>query len=334
DADRRHLFMVDPGLDQAGIPLMRNDLLRDGTYVLDTTLLVRRVNKTQQDLSAAFAHQSISRFSEMERLETLRTLAMHWRHRSLRSQRRKAEQELDLAVGLPVITTLLSDDKPLFDAFDVAASKLRGIFGSSQHAASASELRVSHWQVLDEGGGGLRLRCEDGGHDVRVGELVAWRARGSDHRWSVGVVRWARIGASNTLEVGIFTLGLNVEPLTVSAIQEDDEPAEPVPALYFPGSSEPGQAATDTLVAASGLYSPGGQLWLKRSARSNIAAATKLRLSTRAFDWFEIDRQEATRIQGPRIPGALAKLATSTAAVNKESRVSAPESLSDRRTVL
>ncbi|MCG6872617.1 MAG: hypothetical protein LJE84_10025 [Gammaproteobacteria bacterium] len=302
ETDHQHLFVIDPAIDQPAIPLLRNNLLSRETLILDTTTVVKQVHKrTQQSVGATLVQKGVARFSEMERLAILRMLAGHWRHRPLRTkQRQETQRDLELTIGLSAVAWLLNGNKPVRDVqnisdFATAATMLRGTFGQ-QLTAGSEPARIRHWQVLDSGDHGLRLCYTGEERDTRVGELVAWRLQGSDYPWSVGIVRWARDVEQNRLEVGVFELGDNGAPATVKLVTEGE--SEPVTALHFPATcAEDGSASSaETLVAASGLYSPHAAMWLKLATEDHLIVATNLRVTTRSFDWFEVDREQAPDI--------------------------------------
>lgn len=140
------------------------------------------------------------------------------------------EHDMQACIGLHGIHFLAAENKD----FREFVADLGGGITLSDRERSAAWAQASSEQahpavmkvrVLDQSLGGYRLlwdRAE--GLKAKVGELVALAAPAEDEEdspdWLVGVLRWLKGGANDSLEAGVQLLSRRVEPIAVRAVSE------------------------------------------------------------------------------------------------------------------
>jgi hypothetical protein len=227
-------FLVDPEADSP--PLV--DRQQEGSYWrLDTAGLVKH------------AQASISLCSSLDTMVTARSklgqspgglsagvlarLISAWDFSGDRTQARlPAGYPMDASLGLHSAHQLIADGLD-FNEF-VRQLSGGGIELSDRERAAAwaqasNELArpvVLQSRVLDQSLGGYKIRWEDAeALKARVGELIALSPPADPDEprdWLVGVLRWLKGGAGNSLEAGVQLLSRNAEAVAVRIVSRGE----------------------------------------------------------------------------------------------------------------
>ncbi|MDJ0957467.1 MAG: hypothetical protein QNI91_11435 [Arenicellales bacterium] len=289
------LFIVDTDSDHPAIPLLSPTKV-DSTerdLVLDTSELITKLN-SKMGSSILDTLTTKGEVRNYEEIETLKVLITYWRAHPMRRHRRTASRaNYAVIVGLTNIARELTKDKNLVtrseENDDDSSDVVRGTFGHQQHLRAKSRILPVPWEAVDESLSGLRFNVNSShGTPVSVGELVAVRPVDEEGNWCVGIVRWAKEGHSNTVDLGIYKIGEDVRSLTARRVSEKqpETPYEDYAALFVPADATIKRA--QTLIIHNGLYKPGQLLWLRSQSVDHIVEATNLILAGRPFEWFEV----------------------------------------------
>lgn len=296
--DGKSLFVVDLQRDDPGLPYFAHTRLAktDNCLLLDTASLVEHLNRLlQQTLDEAASEQSdVARSNKFETMEMLRTLIVHWGTHPIRqTERRESHKECDLVVGLKSVNYVVNDYKPFFEdkalsKFDATYEVVRGTFGYQQQRSRNNYVWYHHWRYMDESSRGLHLILEQADSvQVEVGDFVAVRSTADGNGWQSGIVRWAKIGKQNKLELGIYKVGGCIRAAAAKRVSSEEELGQEMftPAIVFPGTQK--TFSKHSVVAKSGVYQPNGTFWLNISGEDHVVQANNLIISTRSVDWFE-----------------------------------------------
>jgi hypothetical protein len=146
-----------------------------------------------------------------------------------RFQRLPAGHRMDTAIGLHAAHHLLAGDKDLntfvhgLSAAVIVSDKERAAAWASASSEQSKPTVVSV-RVVDQSLGGYRIIWENAQNlRARVGELVALSQlveEGDDdpRDWLLGVIRWLKCGASESLEAGIELLSRQAEAVVVRSL--------------------------------------------------------------------------------------------------------------------
>lgn len=159
-------------------------------------------------------------------VEMVERLTKTWRGRRERAYPRTADNaEMNAVIGLQAVHYVLAGEVD-FDTFHSrarAAGEAEEAAGDDRNAIfaqSGPNIVPARAQVIDRSIGGFRLRF-DRNEDIRarVGEIVALAPGDSPTRaWSVGMLRWLRVDAFGTVEVGVETLSHDARALSISSL--------------------------------------------------------------------------------------------------------------------
>ena len=250
-----------------------------GSLYLDTSALVkvlnRDLNRSSEELERrGKSRQQIAR--QLELLEILKKLIVSWGIHPVReSERTSGDGACDVVIGLHSITGLLaSRDTP---------GELDGIY-----------LRRG-LELVDESENGVRLKVssEDKTH-VRVGELIAYRALTQGSDWSIGMIRWAQVGADHESYVGVHKLLDNAMAVQVSRIQLGDEPFAPPINAIWTFRRTTGGGEVPSLIVDSSFYRPRESVRVERGSVQQLFECNRVVLSTRCFIWFDVSLSDST----------------------------------------
>lgn len=284
------LFIVDTDSDHPAIPCLSptkvNSTARD--LVLDTSELINKLNH-KMGSSIVDTLTTKGEVRNYEEIETLKVLITYWRtHPMRRHQRTFSRQKYDVIVGLTNIARELENSKNALTS-NKNTDVVRGTFGHQQHLQAKSRKLPIPWEAVDESPNGVRFNVESSqGTPVSVGELVAVRPVTEEDNWCIGIVRWAKEGRSNTVDLGIYKIGQDVQTITARPVSEEqpETPYQDYPALFIP--VDPSVKREQTLIIHNGIYKPGQLLWLRSQFVDHIVEATNLILAGRPFEWFEV----------------------------------------------
>jgi hypothetical protein len=155
-------------------------------------------------------------------VETVERLSKTWRGRRERAFPRAADTvAMDAVIGLQAVHYVLAGEVD-FDTFHNRARAV-GDAGDDRNAIFAqagATVVPARARVVDRSIGGFRLRF-DSNEDIRarVGEVVALAPSEAPSRnWIVGMLRWLRVDAFGTVEVGIETLGHDARAVSISSL--------------------------------------------------------------------------------------------------------------------
>ena len=295
DSGPECLFIVDTDSDHPAIPCLSPTKV-DSTerdLVLDTSELISKLN-TKMGSSILDTLTTKGEVRNYEEIETLKVLITYWRTHPMRRHRRTASRvQYAVIVGLTNIARELANDNNLVagdnENADDSTDVVRGTFGHQQHLQAKSRMLPVPWEAVDESLSGLRFNVNSShGTPVSVGELVAVRPVDDEGKWCVGIVRWAKEGHNNTVDLGIYKIGEDVRSITARRVSEKQPETryEDYPTLFVPADQSIKRA--QTLIIHNGLYKPGQLLWLRSQSVDHIVEATNLILAGRPFEWFEV----------------------------------------------
>lgn len=143
------------------------------------------------------------------------------------------------------------------------------------------------WQVVNESAGGCCLVSADKvGSEVLVGEIIGVRqAAGGEEKWSLGVIRWMKIGADRQVELGIQMLAPDASPAAVKPMGGTDTSATYQRSFVLPELHAIGQAAT--VITPPLPYRVGSNVLLKFNGSERHVRLTKLIENTGLFAQFQ-----------------------------------------------
>lgn len=225
-------FVIDPAGDQP--PLSPRAEVAGSHWRIDSSELVQALRAQIKMLPVKDAPIPVrGRLGHGPDLagDIVQKLCTAWSFTGERSHPRvPAEHDMEACIGLHGIHYLVADNK---DFREFVADLGGGITLSDRERsaawaqASAEQAKpvVMKVRVLDQSLGGYRLLWDRAENlKARVGELVALAAPPEDEEdrpdWMVGVLRWLKGGANDSLEAGVQLLSRRVEPVAVRAVGE------------------------------------------------------------------------------------------------------------------
>jgi hypothetical protein len=143
-------------------------------------------------------------------------------------------------------------------------------------------------QLRDESRGGMALFCRKG-HGLRlvVGEVIAFKsehAPGADD-WSIGVVRWLRTDAQESLELGIGLLADDALAVAARGVKGVGKDSEYFRSLLIP-KRDP-RRYTTTLIVPAAVFDVGSVIFVNTGTDVFFAQLTKLMDATNSFSLFQ-----------------------------------------------
>ncbi|MDH3689442.1 MAG: hypothetical protein OEU36_08170 [Gammaproteobacteria bacterium] len=291
------MFVVDFELDQPGVPYLSRSSVVDNEecFLLDTTELVITL---RHELERIINNEPIelgneSSIYDSERVDMLRSLIVQWGIRPIRTSARiQNNRQADMSVGLNSVYSALSGWKEI-DQEHVTPQRgdtremLKGTFGYQQFRQTHKISLIPDWEIVDESLAGLQLAHQDPSRaQIRVGECVA--IADEQQGWIVGIIRWARSGQANDVNLGIFKLGANGNAAAVQQVEGSSGPDVSTFVLAVVLLETEALGRRQMLVAPKGHYSPGSPLWLRTAGKDQVMVdPATLIVSTRLVDCFE-----------------------------------------------
>lgn len=225
-------FVIDPSSDSP--PMSPRAEVEGRFWRLDSSGLVTALRGQMQILPSIDAMVAVrGRLGPGPDIsgEVVEKLMTAWSFSGERGHPRlHADHEMEACIGLHAVHYLAAG-KLDFNDF---VSELSGGIDLSDRERSAAWAQssvdqaapqVSRVRVMDQSLGGYRLRWENAdGLKAKVGELVTLASPADDddepQDWMVGVLRWLKGGASDSLEAGVQLLSRRVESVAVRASGE------------------------------------------------------------------------------------------------------------------
>jgi cyclic-di-GMP-binding protein len=232
----RGVFTIDPELDMPpGVhPPQSEEQLPTLTWRFDTRPLVHQLGLHLAEHAGIKPTEVIPKSKIGQSAAVSASLVersmLAWAFSGERSQpRMTGGYAMDAALGLQAAHFLVSGNRD-FNSFVQGLDGQRISLSSSEKSAAwaqsssdAASPTLSQVKVLDQSQGGYRLQWSDASSlKARVGELVVLSAGlpedddGEYPRdWLLGIMRWLRSGAGETLEAGVQLLSRQVESVVL-----------------------------------------------------------------------------------------------------------------------
>lgn len=221
---------------------------------------------------------------EIDYVGLLRRLLLSWgiapkRHFS----RLKNEGRVEICVGIRALHCVLGGEIPVKTEEESQEITV-------QYATSVIDKHSCHTlapvicSVINESAGGFALsRNERNGTQLRVGDVLGIRQEQSES-WNVGVVRWAKSGSAENLELGVQMLAPAALPVQIRpTLASEQTPTEL--ALLIPELPLIRQSAT--ILAPGGVFQPMREYLMEGQSGPQTIRATQLIEHTQSFDLFE-----------------------------------------------
>ncbi len=296
-------FLIDPNIDRPGIPLMSRRGM-DGSaehWVLDTSDVASSLKGEMKLLINKFSRpkKRLDSFNNFAKLEMLRALIGRWSsHRVRGSERIKRSGYCDLAIGMNSVSYVVNGLKS-YEVYNepaqinVGDNVIRGSFGGQQAKLRANVRLSESWQIADISQTGFRLMLPESGQaQIQMNELIAVRPRDLSMGWLTGLIQWARYNEDGSLEIGARTLSTDARPVSVSVFTLSHEASRGYTlGLFLPG----GDAKDPMIIIPAGLYHPHRVFAVRFEDGEQTVSVSRLIMSTRAFDWFEVHIDKTDR---------------------------------------
>ena len=154
-----------------------------------------------------------------------------------------------------------------------------------QNAATLKKYQTDDWIIINESTKGLSLNNRDElNNKVQVGELasICRQADGKTIKWNIGVIRWLRFNADESLQMGIEILNPNS-----AAIGIRTETAPLQRALMLPELSKLQQPAS--LITSPGTWKKGDKIAINMQGKEIFARFTNPIQNTSLFSQFQFE---------------------------------------------
>ncbi|HQT01189.1 MAG: hypothetical protein B7Y26_13765 [Hydrogenophilales bacterium 16-64-46] len=256
-------FPVDPDSDRG--PTVRAEPGPVPLW-LDTDALCRRLHEIAHRLHLGESPRRIGLPAELDEDLTLtlaRRLSRQWRNAPQRSFKRHVDQTggIEVVVGLTAIHRLLADAGVCPDKPDVPPSEDGHLAIDDVGVRSvAAPVLASFWTIRNDSAGGLALEgTPETPLNLKVGDALALRPRGTDAAWSLATIRWIVMHDGGRVEFGLERLAPRVQPVWVRPLRGQRK--RPEPALFVPGLAA--LKLPDRLLLPRDLYASGmdAELW-------------------------------------------------------------------------
>ncbi len=229
---------------------------------LDTAALYRHLHKTVQRLRNGETPQHIGLPAGMDSEVSKRLckrLLKQWSIGATRAFKRYAlpASMLQLVAGVSAIHRLLEPQSAPFqqdDADSLLISDAEPVF------AAPAAVYTTRWTISNDSASGLALHgTPDAPLNLKVGDPLALRTD-ETAAWSLGVIRWIRMGDAQQVELGVERLSPQIQPVWVRPLRGPNE-ASPDAALLVPGVAALKQQ--DRLLLPCHLYEIGmdAEVW-------------------------------------------------------------------------
>lgn len=262
-------FVIDPDSDSP--PMSPRAEVQGRIWRLDTSGLVQNLRSLMRMLPAVDAPIAVrGRLGQGPEIagDVAEKLIVAWSFSGERGHPRlPAEHNMNACIGLHAVHYLAAEKRD-FKEFvgelsgGVNLSDRERSAAWAQASAEAATPNLLRVRVIDQSLGGYRLLWENAeGLKAKVGELITLAAPTDDDDeapdWMIGVLRWLKGGANDSLEAGVQLLSRRVEAVAVRATGEAQTSRVILRGLLLAplaieGSPQP------TLLAPSILDSTGG----------------------------------------------------------------------------
>lgn len=256
-------FPVDPDSDRA--PTVRTER-NPVPFWLDTDALCRQLHETAHRLRLGESPRRMGLPAELDEDLTqnlARRLSRQWRNAPQRNFRRHVDQAgwVEVVVGLTAIHRLLADAGVCPDQPDEPSDEDGHLaIDDVGMRTVAAPVLASHWTIRNDSAGGLALEgTPEAPLNLKVGDALALRPRGSDAAWSLATIRWIVMHDGGRVEFGLERLAPRVQPVWVRPLRGHRK--RPEPALFVPGLAA--LKLPDRLLLPRDLYATGldAELW-------------------------------------------------------------------------
>ncbi len=251
-------------------------------------------------------HDGRQTLVERRQRDMLLRLAEAW-HGDLqrRSPRQPVAKQVRMATGLGAAHHHLSGGSeftPELDELRLRFSEIEPtVFATAYEQAvekdrfhANRQYNVQPWWQHNASEQGVALTCNadcDRGH-VTVGEVVAFRDTDRpEARWEIGVIRWMRAVAENSLEMGIMKLAASAVPVAVKGVGGAGRGTE-----YFRSLLVPKQVSlqqTRSILVPNAVYDVHSVLVVNMKQRIFYIRLQSLLRATNAFSQFTFEVLDA-----------------------------------------
>lgn len=236
----------------------------NGGLWLDTAALCRHLHKTVLRLRSGETPQRIGLPPEMEgelSLVLCKRLLKQWSTGAQRAFKRYAtpDSTVQLVAGVSAIHRMLEmvpQAAPFPQQDDADSLPIHGV---EPVFAAPAAVNATRWTVGNDSASGLALYgTPDAPLNLKVGDPLALRADDAA-AWSLGVIRWIRMGEAQQVELGVERLSPQVQPVWVRPLR--GRKTNPEAALFIPGV--PALKQHDRLLLPRQLYGIGidAEVW-------------------------------------------------------------------------
>jgi len=231
----------------------------NGGLWLDTEALCRHLHKTVTRLRNGETPSRIGLPQGMEgevSLTLCKRLLKQWSAGTARAFKRYAtpDSTVQMVAGVSAIHRMLEEMVPQAAQFqqDEADSLLNS--DVEPVFAAPAAVTATQWTVSNDSASGLALSgTPDAPLNLKVGDPLALRADEAA-AWSLGVIRWIRMGDAEEIALGIERLSPQVQPVWVRPLRGHSK-TNPEAALFVPGLAALKQ--NDRLLLPRHLYEIG-----------------------------------------------------------------------------
>jgi hypothetical protein len=299
--------------------------LTELSRVVDTGNLVRHLQNELNDIVSI--EESSSTIEQVSRPVLEKMILAFGTTPQRKFVRTSLNFELDIAVGLPAIHTLMMEHlagqeeeegpefkeeitltiTPLDQAFEdtgFISDDTEDIWMGGETTATSpwtlgaeeKQYETFHCRTFNESAGGY---CIDlSGRDaprIRIGELVGIQSASNKALFSIGVTRWMKNLPIAGLEFGIEVIALHASPATVSHTNKTGSVASNQNALILPEQKVSNQPIS--IVVPSLPYRSNDILLLEGAEGKKHIKLTKMLETTGSFTRFEFVYQELSRTE-------------------------------------
>lgn len=180
----------------------------------------------------------------------LQRLQKSWSGRWPRAYRRHpaAAASLRLVAGVTAVHRMLVNQGTPEETENPGTLTITGVDSA---LAAAPAPQASTWHLLNDSAGGLALTTRsDAPLNLKIGDPLALQEN-TPGNWSLGVIRWIRMGDDQQMEMGVERLSPQIEPVWIRPVRKRRlDRAEP--ALLVHGV--PAQKRRDCLLLPRDLY--------------------------------------------------------------------------------
>lgn len=174
-------------------------------------------------------------------------------------------------------------------------SDLSGDWSDSLEAPEGAD-KIS-LKTLNESAGGYCIDWQSNGDipKVKVGELIGIASASQRQQFSLGIVRWLRMGTTRKMEVGLQILANQIEAISVRTagdIHNRRVDSAPSKGLLLAAADQSSTTHQPSLVLNAVSYPVGTELWMKTTAGERLIRLTKLVEFNSAFAQYQFSKSD------------------------------------------